>query len=86
MNKKALIAVNYIGFFHFLWSDIDMLNELGYTIYAIGDNRLNEEHTMKIMREKNVNFIDIRCSSKSPFAKENLKDRVKSYIAKYFIF
>ena len=37
-QKKALIAVNFIGFFHFLWDDIDMLNEMGYEVYAMGDN------------------------------------------------
>lgn len=38
MQKEALIAANFIGFFHFLWDDIDMLNQMGYKIYAIGDN------------------------------------------------
>ena len=53
-QKKALIAVNFIGFFHFLWDDIDMLNEMGYKVYAMGDNEKQEEHTLKIMEEKNV--------------------------------
>ena len=27
MEKNALIVTNTIGMFHFLWTDIDMLNE-----------------------------------------------------------
>ena len=30
MEKNALIVTNTIGMFHFLWTDIDMLNEMGY--------------------------------------------------------
>lgn len=71
-NKKALIAVNYIGFLHFLWSDMDILNEMGYKITAIGDNSLQEEHTLEILRQKGVDFIDVKCASKTPLSKENL--------------
>lgn len=35
MEKNALIVTNTIGMFHFLWTDIDMLNEMGYKVYAI---------------------------------------------------
>ena len=70
-QKKALIAVNFIGFFHFLWDDIDMLNEMGYKVYAMGDNEKQEEHTLKIMEEKNVTFIDAKIDSKSPFTQNN---------------
>ena len=71
MKKKALIAVNFIGFFHFLWDDIDMLNEMGYKVYAMGDNEKQEQHTLKIMEEKNVTFIDAKIDSKSPFTRNN---------------
>ena len=70
-QKKALIAVNFIGFFHFLWDDIDMLNEMGYKVYAMGDNEKQEQHTLKIMEEKNVTFIDAKIDSKSPFTRNN---------------
>ena len=72
MQKKVLIAANFIGFFHFLWDDIDMLNAMGYKIYAIGDNGKNEDYTLKIMAEKNVTFIDAKIDAKSPFTRNNL--------------
>lgn len=71
-QKKALIAVNYIGFLHFLWDDIDLLNRRGYKVYAIGDNRKNETHTLEILMQKNVSFIDARIDSKSPLTKTNM--------------
>lgn len=71
-RKYALIAANFIGFFHFLWDDIDMLNSMGYNIYAIGDNGKNEDYTLKIMAEKNVTFIDAKIDAKSPFTRNNL--------------
>lgn len=70
-QKRALIAANFIGFFHFLWDDIDMLNEMGYKVYAMGDNEKNEEHTLRIMAEKNVTFIEAKIDSKSPFTRNN---------------
>ena len=72
MRKKALIAANFIGFLHFLWHDIDMLKELGYEIYCTGDNENQEEHTLKMLEERGVTFIDIRIDSKSPFTSKNL--------------
>lgn len=30
MGKNALIVANTIGMFHFLWTDIDILNQMGY--------------------------------------------------------
>lgn len=72
MQKEALIAANFIGFFHFLWDDVDMLNQMGYKIYAIGDNERNEDYTMKIMAEKNVTFIDAKIDAKSPFTVNNI--------------
>lgn len=82
-NKKyALIATNYIGFFHFLWDDIDMLNNMGYKIYAVGDNRKKEEHTLKILAKKNVTFIDVAIDSKSPLTSLNLQyyNKVKNIL------
>ena len=70
-RKYALIAANFIGFFHFLWNDVDMLHEMGYEVYAMGDNEKQEEHTLKIMEEKNVTFIDAKIDSKSPFTQNN---------------
>lgn len=83
--KRALIAANFIGFFHFLWDDIDILNNMGYEIYAIADNRKNETHTLKIMTEKNVKFIDGYIDGKTPFTKNNFTyyKKVKQLLKKY---
>lgn len=81
-QKKALIAANFIGFFHFLWDDIDMLNDMGYKVYAMGDNSKNEKHTLTIMGEKGVTFIDARIDAKSPLTRNNLKyyNKVKALL------
>lgn len=71
-QKKALIAVNYIGFLHFLWDDIDLLNQRGYKVYAIGDNRKNETHTLEMLMQKHVSFVDARIDSKSPLTGTNM--------------
>lgn len=60
MEKNALILANTIGMFHFLWTDIDMLNEMGYKVYAMADNRACEEHTLRMMADRNVTFVDTR--------------------------
>ena len=85
MQKKALIVANFIGFFHFLWDDIDILNSMGYQVYALGDNGLNENHTLKKMEEKNVIFIDARLDAKSPITHNNLNyyRKVKAVLKEY---
>lgn len=55
-----MIVTNTIGMFHFLWTDIDMLNEMGYKVYAMADNRAGEEHTLRMMADRNVTFVDTR--------------------------
>lgn len=72
-EKNALIVTNFIGFFHFLWDDINMLKDMGYKIYAVGDNSKQEKHTLEILLKKNVTFIDARIDSKLPFSKNNIK-------------
>ena len=59
-ERNALIVTNTIGMFHFLWSDIDMLNQMGYRVFAMADNSAREEHTLRIMQEKGVTFVDAR--------------------------
>lgn len=71
--KNILIATNYIGFFHFLWDDIDIYNKLGYKVYAVADNSKNESHTLKIMQKKNVTFIDAKIDGKMPFTMNNIR-------------
>lgn len=56
--RNALIVTNTIGMFHFLWSDIDMLNQMGYRVFAMADNSAREEHTLRIMQEKGVTFVE----------------------------
>lgn len=85
MQKTALIVTNYIGFFHFLWDDIDLLNDMGYKVYAVGDNSKQENYTLDIMEEKNVTFIDIRVDGKSPISRNNYTYyfRIKEVIKEY---
>lgn len=73
IQKKALIAVNHIGFMHFLWEDIDLLTGMGYKIYVAADNEKNERDTLEMLNNRNVIFIDVKINSKSPLAKANLK-------------
>lgn len=70
--KNILIATNYIGFFHFLWDDIDFYNRLGYKVYAIADNSKNENDTLEVMHKKGVTFIDVKMDGKKPFTKNNI--------------
>ena len=72
-SKRALIAVNFVGFVHFLWDDIDILKEMGYDVFLVGDNEKNETETLKILESKGVTFYDIRIDSKSPISKNNVK-------------
>lgn len=72
-KKKALIAVNFIGFVNFLWDDIDILNSLGYEITLIGDNSIKGDDALTCLKKKNVKFIDAKIESKSPISKENIK-------------
>lgn len=55
-----MIVTNTIGMFHFLWSDIDMLNQMGYRVFAMADNSAREEHTLRMMVDRNVTFVDTR--------------------------
>lgn len=71
--RNALIVTNTIGMFHFLWSDIDMLNQMGYRVFAMADNSAREEHTLRIMQEKGVTFVDARVDSNSMLSRNNLK-------------
>lgn len=72
-ERNALIVTNTIGMFHFLWSDIDMLNQMGYRVFAMADNSAREEHTLRIMQEKGVTFVDARVDSNSMLSRNNLK-------------
>lgn len=84
-QKKILIAANYIGFFHFLWDDINIYNHLGYKIYAIADNGKNETYTLEIMRKKNVTFIDGKLDSKKPLTQKNIEyyKQINNLLKKY---
>lgn len=83
--KRVLIAANFIGFFHFLWDDIDILNSMGYKVYAIADNGTNETHTIEILKEKNVTFIESCIDGKIPLTKNNLVyyKKVKRLLERY---
>ena len=76
-NKKALIAVNFIGFVNFLWDDIDILEKIGYDITVVGDIKIRGGDTLDILKRKNVNVINVKIDSKSPLSKNNVKAYIK---------
>ena len=72
-DKKALIAVNVVGFVGFLWNDIDLLQEKGYRIYLIADT-VNIKPTIENeLVNRGVVLVEGRIHSKNPFDKINLK-------------
>ena len=72
-DRNALIAVNYIGFLHFLWEDIDILQNMGYKVHVAADNVKKEDYTLDILAKKKVVFYEIPLDSKSTLSKKNLR-------------
>lgn len=70
--KKALIVANLGGFAHFLLSDMDILQSLGYEVVYAANGRKHEWGvTKKELDKRGVQFIQIDFDSKNPFTKEN---------------
>lgn len=72
-RKKALIAVNTIGFMNFLLEDIVILRKWGYEVIVAADNRTNEENTLREIKARGAEFVDIWCDFKSPLSKVNVE-------------
>lgn len=72
-NKKALIAVNLVGFMWFLMDDISLLVNEGYKVTVSADDGFNESATIDEIKKRGASFVDIRCDSKSPLAEKNFK-------------
>lgn len=72
-KKRALIAVNLIGFMWFLMDDIDILRSMGYDVLVTGDNSFEESHTITEINRRGARFVHVPCRSKNPFGKENLQ-------------
>lgn len=70
-RKKALIAVNTIGFMWFIWDDIDILQGMGFDVIVAGDNSRNEDYTVAEIERRGASFIDIRCTTNWPLSKIN---------------
>lgn len=70
MHKKALIAVNYSGFMHFMDSDKVLLEQFGYEVYVAGDYSL--DITNGNYDSANKYTIHIPIASKSPLHKVNI--------------
>jgi len=71
-RKKALIAVNTIGFMWFIWDDIDILRELGYEVVVAGDNSRNEDYSIAEIERRGARFVDIRGSVGRVLTRDNL--------------
>lgn len=72
-RKKALIAVNTIGFMWFIWDDIDILRGMGFDVIVAGDNSRNEDYTVAEIERRGARFIDVRCATNKPLSKINYK-------------
>lgn len=74
MQKKALIAANYLGFIGFLWNDIDILRSKGFAIDFVGyDKDGSEEKKIKdLLSDKEISFYNIPFDSKKPFSSVNI--------------
>lgn len=70
---KVLIAVNYIGFINFLWSDIESFLARGYEVCVSGDNSLKETATLARIKEYGAAFVEIPVDGRSPASIKNLK-------------
>lgn len=71
-RKKALIAVNNIGFMWFLMEDIDILRSLGFEdITVAADNSANEDFTVAELTRRGVKFVEVRCDFSKPISKVN---------------
>ena len=75
MQKKALIAANYLGFIGFLWNDINILRSKDYAIDFIGyDKDGSEEKKIgELLSDKEICFYNIPFDSKNPFSSVNIR-------------
>lgn len=72
--KRALVVTNLVGFVHFLWNDIQVLQSLGYEVtFAANDDAPANARDIKRLERMGVRFHDLTLSSKNPLAKENMK-------------
>lgn len=71
--SKALIAVNHIGFMHFIFKDIDILKSLGYDVHVAADNSSGESKTVNAVMEHGASqFFDIRLDMHKIVSKNNI--------------
>lgn len=84
-SKKALIAVNFLGFVKFLWEDLDYLTNEGFQVVITGDFEIGyKDETLRKIKDYNAHFVHIPIDSKSPLTHKNLKGfkKLKSLIDK----
>ena len=71
---EALIAVNHIGFMHFILQDIDLLREMGFSVDVAADNAAGERHTEALIREHGASrLLDIRLDRGATLTRGNLR-------------
>ena len=74
MMRKALIVANYAGFVGFLWNDIRLLQEMGYSVdFAANDSAIEDENHIKVLSAHGVGFIQMDFDGKNPFSPNNKK-------------
>lgn len=85
--KRLLIVSNTIGFFHFLWDDIDYFKGAGFSLFAIADNSKSEDNTLAILQEKGVTFTHAVVKRSSPLSVDNLlfARKVREMVSQYGI-
>lgn len=71
---KALIAVNHIGFMHFIFKDIDILRELGFDVHVAADNAAGEDDTVTILMEHGASRLhDVRLDRNRTLTVNNIR-------------
>ena len=71
---EALIAVNHIGFMHFILQDIDILREMGFSVDVAADNTAGERHTEALIMEHGASrLLDIRLDRGATLTRGNLR-------------
>ena len=76
-SMKALIVTNQVGFSHFLWSDIQLLQDMGYELYFAANydvlTSTYDADDVAKLENMGVRCFHLSISTKNPFAKENLR-------------
>lgn len=73
---KALIVVNLAGFLTFLWSDIEILKEMGYRVDIAMNSKMadgTDAIEVEMLKDMKINYFHIDFDTKNPINKSNIK-------------